>query len=71
MAQYLNGAESLPRVHTEKRVDKVSGMLRQLGGRLLWLGGCRGLAIFVLLEGIWVVDVIFAVDDQMMQLLHA
>ena len=52
-------------------MDKVSGMLGQLGRRLLWLGGSRCLAILVLLEGIWVVDVILAVDDQMMQLLHA
>lgn len=63
VAEYLNSAESLPRVHTEKRVNKVSGMLGELGGRLLWLGGCRSLTIFVLLEGIWVVDVILAIDD--------
>ena len=71
VTQYLNGAESLPRVHGEKRVDQVGGMLRQLGGWLLWLGSCRGLAVLVLLEGIWVVYVILAVDYQMMQLLHA
>ena len=70
VAQYLNGAESFPRVNREKRVDQVSGMLGKLGGRLLWLGSCRSLAILVLLEGIWVIDVILAVDDQMMQLLH-
>ena len=46
-------------------------MFGQLCGGLLWLGCCRGLAILVLLEGIWVVDVILAVDYQMMQLLHA
>lgn len=71
VTQHLNGAESLPRVHAEKRVDEVSGMLGKFGRRLLWLGGCRSLAIFVLLEGIGVVDVILAVDNQMMQLLHA
>jgi hypothetical protein len=38
-------------------------MLGELGRGLLWLGGCRSLAIFVLLEGIWVVDVILAIDD--------
>lgn len=52
-------------------MDQVGGMLGQLGGGLLRLGGCRSLAILVLLEGIWVIDVILAVDDQMMQLLHA
>jgi hypothetical protein len=71
VTQYLNGAETFPRVHRQKRVDQVGGMLGQLGGRLLWLGGCRGLPILVLLEGIWVVDVILAVNYQVMQLLHA
>ena len=48
-------------------------MLGELGRRLLWLSGGRLLrAILVLLlVGIRVVDVVFPVDNQMMQLLHA
>ena len=73
MTEYLDGAQPLPWVDLKERMNQVGGMLRELGRRLLWLSGGRLLrAILVLLlVGIRIVDVVFTVDDQMMQLLHA
>ena len=73
VAEYLDGAESLPGVHLQYRVNQVDCMLTQLG-LLLWLRGSRGrLAILVLrlVVGVGVVHIILAIDDKVMQLLHA
>ena len=71
VAEDLDGAEALSRVDAEERVDEVGGVVRELGGGLLRLSGCRGLPVLVLLVGVRVIDVVLPVYDQMMELLHA
>ena len=73
MTEYLHCTESLPGVNLKERMNQISGMLGELGRWLLWLSGrrlCSRTILVLLLVCIRIVDVILAIDDQMVQFLH-
>ena len=62
VTENLDGAQSLPRIHLQQRVNQISGMLRELDRGLLLLG-LRTLLLLLGLIRIRVSNVIFSIDD--------
>jgi hypothetical protein len=74
MTEYFHRTESLSRVDLQQRVDQVNCMLSQLGlllGLCSCVGGGLSILVLSLIVRVGVVHIVFPVDDQVMQLLHA